>query len=269
MISAFARGYQIFDDERYLSAAEGAAAFIMDNMRTKEGKLLRTHRAGESKFLAYLEDYAFAARAFIDLYEAGLDRQWLFAAEDLLEEMIAQFWEDKSSSLYDTSHYHDNLIVRAKSTNDSAIPSPVGMALDSLFRMGKLLDREDYIQKARRILIANLPYMEKAPQGYLGLLMNVNSFLYPAKEVALIGPKDSAHTKELLKTIHSRYVPNRIIAHLDPLEKEAKEIAKKIPLLSGRTLVDGKPTAYVCENFACKLPATSPEQLAEQLMTKK
>jgi uncharacterized protein YyaL (SSP411 family) len=268
MISAYARGHQVFADTKYLAAGERAASFIMNNMRTKEGKLLRTHRDGESKFFGYLEDYAYTIRSFVDLYEAGFDSQWLFAAEDLLEEMLAQFWEDKSASLYNTSRYHENLIVRAKTTNDSAMPSPIGVAINSLLRLGKILDREDYAQKAQRILRANHPLLEKAPQGHLGLLMNVDPLIYPAKEIVIIGAKEAAQTKELLKEIHRRFLPHRVIVLLDPASEEADELTKKIPLVVGRKLIDGKAAAYVCENFSCQLPAASPEQLAEQLIKK-
>jgi len=207
-------------------------------------------------------------QALVDLYEAGFDKEWLLAAEDLTEEMIAQFWDEKSDSLYNTSRYHKNLIVRTKSANDSAIPSPVGVAIDSLLRLGKLLDQEEYFNKARRLLKTNHLYMEKASQGYLTLLMNVDALIHSPKEIAIVGRKDSEDTKSLLKAIHSRFIPNRIIAFLDPSSPDAAELAKKIPLLSGRETVDGKATAYVCENFSCQLPATTPEELIQQLSAK-
>ena len=268
MISAYARGYQVFAEKKYLEAAEKSAAFVMDKMRKGDGRLLRTRRAGKSRFYAYLEDYAFTVRALIDLYEAGFDKRWLFAAEELIEEMIAQFWDEKSTGLFNTGRYHENLIVRAKSTNDSAIPSPVGVAVESFLRLKKLLDREDYSHKAERLLKANQPYMEKAPQGYLTLLMGVGSLVYPPKEIAIVGQKDSEDTKELLKAIHSRFIPNRTTALLDPDDAEGEELAKKIPLLSGRVPVNGKATAYVCENFICQLPVTTPDELIEQLLKK-
>ena len=110
--------------------------------------------------------------------------------------------------------------------------------------------------------------MEKAPQGYLTLLMNVDSLIHPTKEIAIVGQKDAEDTKELLKAIHGRYIPNRVIALLDPNSKDAEELANKIPLLSGRALVEGKATAYVCENFTCQLPATSADELIGQLIVK-
>jgi len=268
MISAFSRGFQVFADKRYLKAAERAAGFVMEKMRTEDGKLLRTHREGESKFNAYLEDYSYTIQAFVDLYEAGFDKRWLVAAEKLTEEMIAQFWDEMSDSLFNTSRFHENLIVRTKSANDSAIPSPVGVAVESFLRLGKLLDKEDYLKKATRILKANHPYMEKAPQGYLTLLMNVDSLIHPTKEIAIVGQKDAEDTKELLKAIHGRHIPNRVIALLDPNSQDAEEIVNKIPLLSGRTPIEGKATAYVCENFTCQLPVTSADELIKQLIVK-
>jgi uncharacterized protein YyaL (SSP411 family) len=265
MISAFARGFQVLENKKYLDAAERAAAFVMDQMRTKKGRLLRTHRAGESKFYAYLEDYAYTIRAFVDLYEAGFDERWVFAAEELSDEMIGQFWEESSASLFNSSHYHDNLIVRTKTTNDSATPSPVGVAVDSFLRLEKLLGREDYGKKARRVLKANLPYMEKAPQGYLTLLMNVDSLVHPSKEITIIGPKDSKDTRSLIRAVHSRFLPHRVIVFLDPSSRNADELVQKMPLLAGREPVGGKTTAHVCENFTCQRPVTSPEKLIDQL----
>jgi len=267
MISAFARGFQVLEDRKYLDAAEKAARFIMTKMRTEDGRLLRTHRAGKSKFDAYLEDYAYTARAFVDLYESGFDERWLFAAEEMIEQIISQFWDEKNASLFNTSQYHDNLIVRTKSANDSATPSPAGVAVDSFMRLGKLLDKQDLLDKAQRILQANLPYMEKAPQGYLTLLMKADHSIHPPKEIAVVGQKNAEDTRSLLKAIHTRFLPNRVISLLDPGSEKAVELARRIPLLTGREPVEGKATAYVCQNYACQLPVTDPEKLIKQLFS--
>lgn len=265
MISALARGFQVLEDRSYFDAAERAADFMMNRMRTEDGRLLRTHRAGQSKFNAYLEDYACVIRAFIDLYQAGFDERWLFTAEELAEEMVSQFWDERSASLFNTSRHHDNLIVRTISANDSATPSPIGVAVDSFLRLGKLLDKKGYLDKAQRIIKANLPYLAKAPRGYLTLLMNVDTLLHPPKEIAIVGQKDAEDTRSLMKAVHCRYLPNRVIAFLDPQSDKAGELARRIPLLAGREPIGGKAAAYVCENFACRLPVTTPEKLIGQL----
>jgi uncharacterized protein YyaL (SSP411 family) len=268
MISAFARGYQAFEDERYLKAAERAAAFVTEKMRTQDGKLLRTHRGGKSKLYGYLEDYAYSIRAFIDLYESGFDHKWLFAAGELTEKMIAQFWEDNSTSLFNTSHYHTHLIVRTQSANDSATPSPIGVTVESFLRLGKLFARKDYLEKAHRLLVTNLPYMQKNPQGYLTLLMAMDFLIHRTKEIAIVGRRNSTDTEKLFKAVNSLFIPHRIITFLDPESLDRKEVSKKIPILSGREMVDGKATAYVCENYTCRLPVTTPDALIAQLSAK-
>jgi uncharacterized protein YyaL (SSP411 family) len=265
MISAYACGYQVYEDERYLKAADKAASFLMERMRTEDGKLLRTFRKEQSKLPAYLEDYAYTCRALIDLYETAFNEQWLFKAGEFAEEMITQFWDEKSAGFFNTSSLHKNLIVRTKSPNDSALPSPLGVAAEALFRLSVLLDREEYLKRAQRILEANLPYMEKAPQGYLTLLSSANFILYPPKEIAIAGKRGSEDTKRLLRALHSCFVPGRIIAFIDPESDEASRLSEKIPLLAGRKLIDGKAAAYVCENFTCRLPVTTPEDLVIQL----
>jgi uncharacterized protein YyaL (SSP411 family) len=265
MISAYARGYQVFEDERYLNAAEKAASFLMDRMQTEDGKLLRTYRKEQSKLHAYLEDYAYTARALIDLYEAAFNEKWLFQAGELAEEMITQFWDEKSAGFFNTSSLHKNLIVRTKSMNDSAIPSPVGVAAETLFRLSVLLDKKGYRKKTQRVLTAYLPYMKKAPQGYLTLLSSINFLLDPPKEIAIAGKRDSEDTQRLLRTIHDFFIPHRIMAFIDAESPEASRLYEKIPLLAGRKLVDGKAAAYICENFTCKLPVTSPKELIIQL----
>ena len=265
MISAYARGYQLFDEKKYLQAAENAAAFIMNKMRTKQGKLLRIHRKGKSKYLAYLEDYSYTVQAFVDLYEAGFDEQWLHAASDFTEEMIEQFWDDRGAGFFNTSDQHKNLIARTKTLNDQAIPSPNAVAIMSLLRLSKLLDEDDYFKKAQKTLRMYHTYMDRLPRGYLSLLSCVAFIIYPSKEIALVGRLDSDDIKQLLRVVNNRFLPNRIIAFIDPDHEDAQKLAEKIPLLKARLMVNGSATAYVCENFTCKLPVTTPEALLKRL----
>jgi uncharacterized protein YyaL (SSP411 family) len=240
----------------------------MEKMRTEDGKLLRTHRQGKSKFYAYLEDYAYTVQALVDLYEAGFNEKWLFAADDLAKEMIDQFWDSKTAGFFNTGKHHKRLIARTKSVNDKAIPSPVAVVTRALLRLSKLLDKDDYFDKATQTLKANHIYMERLPQGYLSLLSCINYLVYPVKEIAIVGKKNSEDTQKLLRAVNRHFVPNRIFAFIDPDRPDAHKLAKKIPLLAGRSFVKGKATAYVCENFICKLPVTTPEALLKQLTNK-
>ena len=265
MISAFARAYQVLGDEEYLRAAVHAAGFIRTSMRTADGRLLRTHRKGRSRLNAYLEDYAFTVQAFIDLYEAGFDPAWIVSADELAGEMIEQFRDQAAHGFYNTGALHTDLIVRTQTAHDGAIPSPQGVAVRSLLRLGRLLDKTGYIDLAEQTLRAHLVPMRQAPRGHLSLLSCVDYFSHPVKEIAIVGRQDSPDTKRLLRALHSRFLPDRVIAFRDPGKDEGQELARLIPLLSGRELVDGRAAAYVCENNACRQPVATPEDLTDLL----
>ncbi|MCJ7579545.1 MAG: thioredoxin domain-containing protein [Candidatus Aminicenantes bacterium] len=268
MISAYARGFQILKKPKYLEAATKAALFIEKELLTNEGNLLRTHRKGQSKFFAYLEDYAYTIRAFVDLYEAGFDESWLFLAEKLAETMISQFWDDSFFGFFNTGHLHKDLIVRTKSASDSALPSPTAVATEMLLRLSRLLDKDDYYLKSKQTLQANTTQMKSFPQVYLSLILAADLFLTPLKEIVIVGKRNSKDTQKLLQAIHSMYSPHHVVAFLDPTADHKQDLIKKIRLLAGRTLIEGKAAGYVCENFTCQLPVTSADDLVEQIKKK-
>ena len=83
-------------------------------------------------------------------------------------------------------------------------------------------------------------------------------YLGPVKEIAVVGDPESGETRRLLEVVHGRFLPNKVVAILDP---NATDGAGDLPLLEGKTLVKGRPAAYVCENYTCKAPVTEPSQL--------
>ncbi len=265
MISALAQAYQILDNSKYLEAATRAALFIKKELWTDENCLLRTYRSGQSKLFAYLEDYAYTLRAFTDLYEADFDSNWLFLAENVADSMIHQFWDKKSNGFFDTGHLHKNLIVRTKSAADSAIPSPTAVAAETLLRLSRLLNRDDFFSKAFQTLQANANLLDRYPHAYLSLSLAADFSFHPIKEIAIVGRRNSKDCKELIRTVHSLYLPHHVKAFLDADLTQTKNITKKIPLLRGRTLLDGRAAAYVCENFTCQLPVTTASDLRKQL----
>ena len=104
--------------------------------------------------------------------------------------------------------------------------------------------------------------MEKQPFGFSHMLAAVDFYLEKPKEIVLVAERGAPATEELIKRIGSFYLPNRtlrIVSPGEPLEKVS-------PLLKGKKQVDGKPTAYVCQNFTCSLPITEWENLKEQLV---
>ncbi|MCC6143485.1 MAG: thioredoxin domain-containing protein [Candidatus Hydrogenedentes bacterium] len=262
LISSLSQGAQILGETRYLDAAVAAGEFIKQHMM-RDGQLLRTHRHGESRLPAYLDDYAFTVNAFVDLYECTFDLRWLRDAEALADSMITQFWDDAAGNFFYTSGAHPNLIVRTKPAYDGAEPSGNSIAALALQRLAVLRDRAEYREKARRILEAASAHMKQAPQGFLRMLCALDFYLHPPQEIAIIGGKEAEDTRQLVHAIFAHFVPNKVVAAAVPGKVE--ETAKDVPLLAGKVAVDGKATAYVCKNFTCDAPVTNPEALVEKL----
>jgi uncharacterized protein YyaL (SSP411 family) len=81
--------------------------------------------------------------------------------------------------------------------------------------------------------------------------------------VAIVGPPDPARAALVDEVLAARFLPNVVVAIGAPDDDDA---AAEVALLRDRPLVDGKPTAYVCRRFACRLPVTSPGDLVAQLL---
>ncbi len=271
MISALARGYQVLGEERFLKAAERAANFVLTEM-VQDGALLRTYRGkgnggdeGVSKLPAYLDDYAEMAGALTDLYEATFDLQWLEAADLLTGRMVTDFWDDENGGFFFTSASHKNLLARTKPYYDGAVPSGNSTATSVLLRLSELLGDAGYGQKAEEVLASARDLMLAQPAGYLNLLCAADFFLYPTREIAIAGKRRSGDTQRLLEVIHSRFIPNKVLALVEPGIPGSAAVEDRIPLLRHKGMSSGKATVYVCRNHKCKLPVTDKAALIEVL----
>jgi uncharacterized protein YyaL (SSP411 family) len=260
LISSLAQGAYILAEPRYRQAAVEAGEFVLRDMM-RDGELLRTHRHGESRLPAYLDDHAFTVNAFVDLYESTFELKWLREAEALAEKMVAQFWDEAAGNFYYTSEAHPNLIVRTKPSYDGAEPSGNSIAAQGLLRLGILRDRSDYREKAQRILEAASEHMKQAPQGFMRMLCALDLFLYPPHEIAIVGPVEEA--RPLVQAVYAGFVPNKVVAFAAP--SDVDKMAEAVPLLAGKQPVGGKAAAYVCRNFTCEAPVTDVKGLIEKL----
>ncbi|MCL4691769.1 MAG: thioredoxin domain-containing protein [Candidatus Hydrogenedentes bacterium] len=264
IIGSLAQAYSVLGDERYRDAAVRAADFVLLEM-TKDGVLLRSHRNGESRIPGYLDDYAFFATGLIDLYEATFDVRWLNEADRLATGMIELFWDDANGGFYFTREGQQDVLTRTKPTYDGAEPSGNSMAAWALARLAKLTDNRDYAQKAERILRINTANMASAPRGFMKMLCVADFHLSPTREIAIAGEPDSEPVQAYLHALNGAFIPNKVVALIDPSSAEADALEKRVPLLASKSLVNGEPAVYVCENFACKQPVTTPEALMETL----
>ncbi len=261
MLTAFAEAARVLDRADYREAAERSASFLLTSLRP-EGRLLRTHKDGQSKLAGYLEDYAYLIDGLLHLYQATFDLRWFQEARALSDEMVAFFWDDGIGQFYDTGRDHESLIVRPRDVNDGATPSGNSVAVDVLLRMAEFSGEPTYQRIAAQALASLADDMAHHSGAFGHLLGALDFHLGSPKEIALIGDADDPALNALVQRVFARYLPNKVVASAAPGNEAA---AQQIPLLAGRPLLDGKPTAYVCANYTCQQPVNTPEDLAEQL----
>lgn len=242
-----------------LHAAQHAANFILQQMSQPDGKLYRSYKDGKARLNAYLEDYAAFGIALVALYEATFDLRWLGEASRLTRLLIDQFDDDQNGGFYQTGLDHEQLVVRRKDFIDNAIPSGNSLTAELLLKLAVLTGNEDYRRQARLICLVMKESMARQPTGFGRLLCALNQLLVPSQEIAIVGDPEAADTAALLQVVRSRYLPTSVLALKRPGEESM------LPLLEGRDLVNGQAAAYVCENYACKLPVTDAQTLARQL----
>ena len=263
-ISALARGFQVTGDNRYLAAAQRCAAFLRKTLDTPAG-LMRVYRSGTVKQHGFITDYAFLSNGLIDLYESDFDIQWLEWADKLAAEMLAKFEDRDHGGFYMTIAGQKDLLVRQKDSYDGAIPSGSSVAMMTLMRLSLLLDNRVYRTAAERTLLSLAANANKAPLAYMNLLRAADMLSRQPYEIAVVGKADNDATHKLIEYVYKSFIPGRVIALIDPDSPNAAATTERIPLLKGRPKIEGRPTAYVCRNFVCRLPVATVEALAAQL----
>ena len=244
-----------------LEAAAKSADFVLAQMSQDNGFLFRSYKDGRARFNAYLEDYAAFARGLVALYESTFELRWLAEAVRLAKIMQSQFADETRGGFYQTGIAHEQLVVRRKDFIDNAIPSGNSMAAELLLRLAKLTGNDDYRSEAARIFQIMASAMAQQPTGFGRMLSALDDLLAPSQEVAIVGAPDDPRTQALLHEARRHYLPHTVLA----LRETDGE--NPLPLLEGRTLVDGQPAAYVCENYACKLPVTGVDALRQLLVS--
>jgi hypothetical protein len=247
------------DAARYRDAAERAADAILGGLLGEDGRLGRSWKDGRATGQGVLEDYADLADGLLALYEATFDERWFTTARALADAILERF-ADPEGGFFDTATDHERLVTRPKDTQDNATPSGGAMATLVLLRLAALTGEGRYRDAAERALEAITPFATRYPTAFAMWLQATDFALAPVAEVAIVGDLDDEATQVLLQVASGEYAPNRVTA-----ASSLESGATAVPLLEDRARVGGRPTAYVCRGFACRLPVTDPDALREQL----
>ena len=264
MIAALAKGAQAFDEPKYAEAAKRAADFILTGMRREDGRILHRYRDGHTAILANVDDYAFLIWGLLELYETVFDVDYLQTALDLNSEMIKYFWDEKDGGFYFTAEDAEELIVRQKEIYDGAIPSGNSVAVSNLFRLSRITANTDFEDKANKIMLAFSKDVESAPSGYTQMMVALGFGIGPSYEIVIVGNPEADDTKEMLSSLGKHFIPYKVIL-LKHDDQETADITKIAEYTEYHSSFDGKATAYVCLDFACKMPVTNTEEMLKLL----
>jgi uncharacterized protein YyaL (SSP411 family) len=260
MIAALAKAAQAFDLADYANAASRAADFILTTMRSEDGRLVHRYRDGEAGLPAHVDDYAFLIWGLLELYEAAFEVRYLQAALDLNEELLEHFWDGENGGFYVTASDAEELLIRQKEIYDGATPSGNSVAMWNLLRLARITANPDLEEKAVVIGRAFSGQVRRAPLAYTQLLVALDFAIGPSYEVVIVGEPHAEDTQAMLRALRAPYVPNKVVI-LRPAGQAEAAITRIAEFTRQHTSIDGKPTAYVCQNTTCKLPTTSLDEM--------
>jgi uncharacterized protein YyaL (SSP411 family) len=250
-LAALAEAGDVLGEQRYIDAAVGCAEFIERELKTDDGRLRRSWLDGIHGPAGYLEDHAYAIAAFLTLYEANGDERWFVRARELADLTILHFEDPDGGGFFSTADDHEELLVRRKDLEDSPIPGSNSAIALALLRLHALTGEQKYRDSAALTLRLLQGIASRFATGFGHALQAIDFYLGPVQEIALVG----ADTAALSKSLHYEYRPRSVVA------RTADAAGSAVPLLEARETIDGAPTAYVCQNFACERPVTSSEEL--------
>ena len=259
-LAALAEAACVLQRDDYREAALDCARFLLTEL-VRDGRLMHTWKDGQAKVPAYLDDYACLVGGLLALHEATFDSGWLERAVELARQMVDLFWEPHEDAFYDTGRDHERLVVRPRDLFDNATPCGGSEAARVLLLLAAITGKHELADVAVRALRGLRELMSRAPLGTGNWLCALDFYLAPPKEIAVVGDPSALDTRRLLDVVYSTFLPNKVVVGLPP----DTAAPPGFPLLEGRTAVGGRATAYVCQNFACREPATEPDVLAAQL----
>lgn len=249
VITGLCDAYGAFGDEEFLHLALKNARWIVRD-RLRQGKLMRSAGEGEKQIQGFLEDYAHAIEAFIQLYTITFDRSWLDHALELTETVRSEFQDAHSKMCYFTEA-SSTLIARKMDINDNVLPSGNSLMATNFYRLGKLFLKEEYTRDAKQMLMNIYEGMEQYGSGYSGWGSLLLQFTCPSFQLAIVG-KD---VREMQQTLQKDYLPQAIFCGGAELS---------LPVLQDKSITD-ETIVHVCTDGACLLPTNALDEVRKQL----
>src|SRR6478672_6487310 len=247
-LAALAEAGRRLPSNTVLLAAERLGNFLLTELSGPDGRLFRTWRNGRASIPGYLEDYADVAHGLYELHVATGELRWLEESNRLARLAVELFADEERGGFFMTAHDAERLVARTKDLDDNPVPSGNAMLAFVLLRLARIYGDDELEHRAAGVLRLLHTNMSRIPSAFGWALCALDLYLSPPRELAIIGSPDD----EIARAALAPFAPNAVVA-FGP--------GDAVPLLAGKIRVDGKPTLYVCERFACQAPVTDPAQI--------
>ena len=274
MIAAFARAARVLTARAfgfagaaagYLDAAARAAAFQRDRLWVPERQVLqRRFREGEAAIDGYAEDYAYTIFGLLELFQASGDAAWLEWALTLQARQDALFWDPTNGGWFSTTGEDPSVLIRLKEDYDGAEPAAGSVSVLNLLAIAHLTASADAEEKARRTL--GLVAARLTGHGRMVPLMSAALAGWHAglAQVVIAGDPSAVETRALHEALAASYQPFTVVVPVDP-GRPQPELLRLLPFVEPMRGAARAATAYVCRDFACDAPVSSPDELIAHL----
>lgn len=247
MLIGLIEAYKAFGDVAFMDVIIRNANFICDKLMDKEGALWRSYKNGKASIPAFLDDYAFVADGFFELYQVSFDEKWLRVSEALVVHALRHFYDEGKNMFYYTPDSQKAIITRKAETADNVIPASNSAMAKLLFRLGHCLGNQAYTKMANGMLDSMKNSLQQYPYGYTNWGILALQVCSPFYEVAITGNEANSFRDEM----NRKYLPNKIMV--------GSNGQSKLELLKGKFAGD-KTLIYVCENKTCYAPVEKVEE---------
>ena len=255
-LAAYADAGRLLGEPSYVDRARHIATFLLGPL-SADGRLLRTWRDGQAKITGFSEDYGAVADGLIALHRATGELVWLDEARRLM--LIAvDLFGDVGGPFAQTPRDGERLVARRPDLDDNPAPSGNSLLAGALLVLARVYGETEWEDRALEAVGAVAELVDRAPQAFGHALAVVAQAAATPREIAIVGHPADPRTTALRAVVDGCYAPYQAVVVADP----ADPLFETVPLLAGRTTVDGVPAAYVCERFACRRPVTDPAELA-------
>lgn len=250
--------YQATGQVEWLRLSEKNMDFMLTVFRANGNQWLHTHKAGVSKFPAFLDDLAMLVQSMILLQEVNGNLTLLEEAHEIMQYILQFFTDEDGLFFYFTPDFHTEVPVRKKDQYDGAMPSSNAVMAWNLHKLGLFFNIPDWVRRSALMLEANREGAVKYPTSF-GVWCNLLlEKVIGTHEILVLGPDSFRQSQDLLKN----YIPNRVLI-------QAENVTDRFPIMHGRVVgEDGETRIYICKEYACRLPASNVDDALAQLLTK-